>query len=209
VEIPWNFDRSKPFYPLVMNYLVQLAGFKEIQAGAALNLVRNQLTGSQPLTSKPAVQGDPGGLASLLENIDKLRGPLSLRSDTQGFPIEVDIKDLAVEVFSRGPYLTEYLSTVSAWSLLIVAFELSKPWHDRGPLWQFLRHCRNAAAHGGEFTFRRGEPRYPAKWASIEITPSFHGSHLVATRGQPGLLWPGDAVRLLWDIEQAYPTMKA
>lgn len=30
MSMPNHFDRSKPFYPLVMNYVIQLIGFKEL-----------------------------------------------------------------------------------------------------------------------------------------------------------------------------------
>jgi hypothetical protein len=36
-----------------------------------------------------------------------------------------------------------------------------------------------------------------------------HGTPLFDSLEEPGLLAPGDAIRLLWDIEQAYPDMHA
>ena len=97
----------------------------------------------------------------------------------------------------------------SAGSLLIVAHEISKdnPWHDHGPLWEFLRHCRNAAAHGGSFNLLHREPKQPATWGSFQITACMRGASLFKGVDPNGILSPGDPIRLLWDIEQAYPAM--
>jgi hypothetical protein len=70
-----------------------------------------------------------------------------------------------------------------------------------------LHHCRNAAAHNGLFDFYSNQPKYPAKWASFEITRSLQSTPLFHSEVEPGLLGPGDAIRLLWDIEQANPQM--
>lgn len=72
-------------------------------------------------------------------------------------------------------------------------------------MWEFLRHCRNAAAHGGKFHLLNGEPCRPANWGRFSIVASMHGTPLVFNQGSAGLLSPGDPLRLLWDIEQTYP----
>lgn len=95
----------------------------------------------------------------------------------------------------------------TAGSLLIVAYESTAAYRDRGPLWEFLRHCRNAGAHNGRFHLDRDEPRRPVRWASFNVTKSLHGTPLFHSQMDPGLIGPGDAIRLLWDIEQAYPEM--
>ncbi len=97
--------------------------------------------------------------------------------------------------------------------LLILAWETTEEFRDTGPLWEFLRHCRNASAHGGSFNLKYDEPRRPAEWGPFQITQELHGSRLFASRDESGvitqgLLHPGDPIRLLWDIEQAYPKMK-
>ena len=78
----------------------------------------------------------------------------------------------------------------AAGALLIVAYESTKQFHDRGELWEFLRHCRNAAAHNGRFHFRRNEPRYEAKWSSLDVTKPLQGTPLFPQRHQPGAARP-------------------
>lgn len=70
---------------------------------------------------------------------------------------------------------------------------------DKAEVMQFLRHVRNAIAHGGTFDFRKGEPRHPAV---MRRSPELNGD-LEITRALQGLrLFPqfmalGDAMDLL------------
>jgi len=210
-QVPMNhFDRSKPFYPLVMHYLAQLIGIKE--------LALRGIVGSESLEALvdriPALGAVPAGneakVTEVRDELRKLNGPLELRSEYQDNHITIDIDDIARDVVANHLYLLS--STLrSAGSLLILAHEISKdtPWHDTGSLWEFLRHSRNAAAHGGVFNFLHGEPRQPTLWGSFVITAKLQGTLLFKDRAGAGLLSPGDPIRLLWDIEQAYPQMSA
>lgn len=122
----------------------------------------------------------------------------------------MDTDELGRELVANLTYLSSALMR-SAGSLLILAHEISKdePWHDQGPLWEFLRHSRNAAAHGGSFTLLHKEPKRIAQWGRFEITPGLNKTALFSSADGPGLISPGDSIRLLWDIEQAYPQMRA
>jgi hypothetical protein len=113
-------------------------------------------------------------------------------------------------LLNNGPYLAGFIMR-SAGSLLILAHEFSKgkSWHDQGLLWEFLRHCRHAAAHGGFFTLIGKEPCHPAVWGHFQIERTLQGTPLFKDGKARGLLSPGDPIRLLWDIEQAYPGMRA
>ena len=205
-----HFDRGKPFYPLVMQYLAQLIGIKE--------LAFRGIVGSESLEALvnriPALGAMPSGseakIAEVRDGLRKLNGPLELRSEYQGNHITIDIDDIARDVVANHLYLLS--STMrSAGSLLILAHELSKdtPWHDAGPLWEFLRHSRNAAAHGGTFNLLHGEPSRPAFWGNFAITAQLQGTLLFKDGTGAGLISPGDPIRLLWDIEQAYPQLHA
>jgi hypothetical protein len=90
-----------------------------------------------------------------------------------------------------------------------MAQESAYSFSDGGPLWEFLRHCRNAAAHNGKFYFKKGQPDKPAEWASIKLEASMHDLSLFDLPKVKGLLSVGDPIALLWDIEQAYPNLKA
>lgn len=140
----------------------------------------------------------------------KLLGPLELKSEFMDNHINYEIDNIANEILYNGPYLLKFLS-YSAGILLILAHEFNKDkkWHDNGPLWEFLRHCRNAAAHGGLFTFKSQEPKRLAEWGHFRIERTLQGTLLFKDDKGCGLLSPGDPIRLLWDIEQSYPTMTA
>jgi hypothetical protein len=210
-QVPINhFDRSKPFYPLVMHYLAQLIGVKEL----ALRGIVGSRSPEELVDRIPALSAVPAAsepiATEVRQGLRKLSGPLELRSEYQNNHITINIDDIARDVVANHSYLLA--STMrSAGALLILAHELSKdaPWHDTGPLWEFLRHSRNAAAHGGTFNLLHGEPRRPAYWGSFMITAKLQGTSLFKDAAGTGLLSPGDPIRLLWDIEQAYPQMRA
>lgn len=87
--------------------------------------------------------------------------------------------------------------------LLVLAWETTDGLHTHDPLWEFLRHCRNAGAHGGRFHFRGKEPTRPAKFANLEITRSLQGVPPFGRADENAFMMIGDAVHLLWQIEQA------
>lgn len=198
-----SFDRGKLFYPLIMNYLTQLIGFKElalrgVAGSASMDIILEQLGGR---LKKPKEQ-----LEDLRKPLGELAGPLQLRSESLDGNISVDIDEIAQEIANNGPYLLNFLM-VSAGSVLILAHEMSSDWRgqDRSPLWEFLRHCRHAAAHGGKVSFTKDEPRRPAQWGSLVFLSALQGSPLFKQTDRNGMLSPGDPIRLLYDIEQTYP----
>lgn len=193
-----HFDRGKPFYPLVILYMAQLAGFKELA-------VRGIPGHRSDADSRFDLSAVPSGTTEIRE---KLLGPLQLRSEFQGNTIDVPLDELGSEIATNVMYLGAWLGRASG-SLFVLAHEMTKgaAYHDNGPLWEFLRHCRNATAHGGRFSFRRNQPRHLAEWGRFRITQALQGTNLMKDRDGKGLLSPGDPIRLLWDIEQAYPEM--
>ena len=233
MTVPINhFDRGKPFYPLVMSYLVQLLGFKEVsirdidqklaqgferfaQLGIAVPRLGRTRKVELPPVSADLEHNLAAELKSVRESIaefngarEKLLGPLQLRCDFQGNFIEINPDELAKELVENHRYIISF-EMRAAGSLLILAYELCKSYHDQSPLWEFLRHCRNAAAHGGNFNFLHDEPRRPARWGHFHIDSSMQGTPLFKGEDGVGLLSPGDPIRLLWNIEQAYPQMRA
>jgi hypothetical protein len=209
-----------------MNYLILLIGFKDLACRAAIERLKKHAPYAADATLPATVReilnrfhASKLDLSSLERNLtdvstvlSELMGPLQLKSELQGDHIEVDVNEIAAEILENGPFLSRFLMR-SAGSLLILSHEISKdqPWHDVGPLWEFLRHCRNAAAHGGRFRIdaHRGEPRHPAFWGRFRIDAALQDTPLFKDEAHPGFLSPGDPIRLLWDIEQAYPSMRA
>lgn len=206
-SVPINsFDRGKPFYPLIMNYLVLLIGFKDLAGRGAINILKKKPFARKIDVNLNALTSD----GEIISDISKIIGPLDLKSEFQGNHIKVDIDEIANDLVNNVAWVIQF-TMHAAGSLLILAHEVSKdkPWHDRGLLWEFLRHCRNAAAHGGLFTFKGKEPCRRAEWGHFRIERGLEKTPLFKDANGSGLLAPGDPIRLLWDIEQEYPDMKA
>jgi hypothetical protein len=202
-----KFDKGKPFYPLVMHYLTLLVGFKELAVRGvlgkpSLDAALEKIGG---IKDAPASQID-----ELRKDLSKLLGPLELKSEFSGDHVIFDIDEVSREIAQNSSYLAEFLMQAAA-SVLVLAHELSKdrPWHDSGPLWEFLRHCRNAAAHGGSISFKGGEPHRLAQWGCLVFVSTLQGLPLFNAADRAGMLSPGDPIRLLYDIERAYPQMTA
>jgi hypothetical protein len=210
IEVPlYQFQRSSPFYPLVTNYIVLLLGFKEFTAsGIALAIQRLPADERAQLLEDARAKGNfevVERLASITPT--ELHPPLELVSELENHRIRIDAEETMLELMQNTSHLIPFLKRTAMGSLLIHAYEATEQFHDRTPLWEFLRHCRNAAAHGGRFSFQHGEPRRPAIWGRYRIDASLEGTWLAATEDAAGLLAPGDPLRLLWDIEQATPNM--
>ena len=210
MSTPNYFDRSKPFYPLIMNYVVQLIGFKELALRGVTGAPDALQTTLSSYRLHEQAEQDEEALEQLRGRLEELGGPLQLRSEFQNGSIDVDVDEIAQEIVENHSYLLGNMVPAIG-NIFIVAYETAKAqgWHDRDPLWEFLHHCRNAAAHGGRFTFRGKEPSRPAQWGHLEILRSLQGMPLFKDANGYGLLSPGDPIRLLWDLEQANPQMQA
>jgi hypothetical protein len=135
-----------------------------------------------------------------------LNGPLRIKSEAEGVLSVIDADETAQEMWLNKPYLQEFMLR-SAGTLLLLVFEATKdsPAKDGAPVWEFLRHCRNAVAHDHRFFFVGAEPARPARWKRFNLNAAMHGTSLWGPA--PGLLGPADPIDLLWDIEQAYPDL--
>ena len=139
-KVPINhFDRSKPFYPLVMNYLILLIGFKDLAACGIIKGVEKCSPSVKNTDVSALINGivykyqkkkfDEVQLKSHLSKIgkglEKILGPLDLRSEFQGNNIRVDIDEIALDIMQNNAYLISLLMR-SAGSLLIIAHETGK-----------------------------------------------------------------------------------
>jgi hypothetical protein len=276
--LPCHFDRAKPFYPLVIHYIMLLQSVKEFSLQGVLNKLTEKFYHPDLFVGKakivrrieyqlnPAITAAIGSISanaqlsdiihryakssqlpdmesSLLQlsedmsdietKLNKLASPLSLRSKTSKDCLEVPLDLIAAELVDNHPYLFSFIMR-SAGIMLVLAFETTTAYHDKKPLWKFLWHCRNAVAHNNRLNFRNEDVVnkeefnnfminrkkvkslgaidliYPAEWRNIKLDASMHGQPLFQEQqGSSCLLYPGDAVHLLWDIEQAYPNLKA
>jgi len=208
-----HFDRGKIFYPLVVQYVTALGSFKELLGHGFVKLARDVarhegLGLDEALARNPSLAEHlPTDVASHRERFEVLPA-LNLRT-TSDEPIGVDIEAISSELVERHPYHLHHWSQ-SAMTLLIAAWERCKAARKtrKDPAWEFLRHCRNASAHGNRFTFKGREPTRPAAWRKLEIVRPLQGTALFKEKQDcPSFLEPGDPVLLLWDLEQAYPDL--
>lgn len=140
------------------------------------------------------------------------KNPLRSRFEPSG--IEMDMEWVIASLWDGFDERTVAERTAAALSsygasMLNVAYEMTYTHSDKGPTWEFLRHCRNAAAHGGRLSFQHNEPRRKAEWRGIEIVPAMQGMPLVGGPSRGGLFYGADPILLLWDLECAYPSIGA
>ncbi len=206
-----SFDENKPFYPLIINYLAQVHGFIDLASRGVLS----KLEEIGPKGVEMLLTDDrhkEKGFNEAVEAISKggrggLIGKQELESKVTGKGLRINVESLAKEIFIKPEAPITHFNRMSAGSLLILAHESTKKFHTPDPLWEFLRHCRNAAAHKGYFNFLHGEPKRPAMWRGLEIVGSMQATPLFNDPPVSGFLGNGDILYLLWDIEQAFPSI--
>jgi len=210
-----HFDRSKPFYPLVMNFVAAVHGWNNLFGRGVGRLVAASAEDTSSIDAYVASIAAPAEIASAQALRDLARlpggiGGLELANRTQKNLIAIDPDEIADELIREHAYLVPQLVRASE-QLVIVAWETTRKHHTHDPLWEYLRHCRNAAAHGGRFHFLNNGPKRPAKFGRFRITPGLQGKPLFGpSRPKRGsYLRIGDALSLLWHIEQAFPSMTA
>lgn len=203
-----HFDRSKPYYPFIINYICTLHGLIELISRSIFTKIehlddmdKDELF--EALKLKPEIKED----FKKSKSKTPLIGNLSLKSSYEKSNIDIDIEEIANDLFDNYNYLFPY-QIRAACTLLLLAYETTKEYDDKTPIWNFLYHCRNAAAHNGKIEVKARQ-KLSAKWGNFEITKSLDGTNLFYLPIKGGLLGIGDPIRLLWDIEQQYPQMKA
>jgi hypothetical protein len=211
----FKFDRSKIFYPYVVNYIASLHGQLEIISRDFYSRIENVIANGQNLDGfkKYLTEGDEKYekffneiLASNIKPTVLLK-ELSLKSEQRQNHFAISISEFAKDFVDNHLYLLPFQVKASA-ALLIMGYETAPDikYDKTDPMWNFLYHCRNAIAHNGKFNIDvRGKKRLPAKWGNLEILESMHGLNLFKDgTPDPGLLSPGDPIYLLYDIEQKY-----
>jgi len=203
------FDPSKPFYPLVISYIVQVHGFIELASRGVISKLQEHSPEAieNHISVEPSVKVKKFFKAGYESGTTALFGEQQLESKVIGQGIKINIQPLANELFKDYEAPLGYFNRMTAGALLILAWEITTPFHTHDPIWEFLRHCRNAAGHKGFFNFLHGEPKRPAKWRNLEILSSLQGQPLFFDPPTPGFLGIGDTLYLLWDIEQSFPNI--
>jgi hypothetical protein len=117
---PNHFDRSKPFYPLVINYVCQLAGIKELALRwFAGDRDLDELMAKASALGRVTLNSD-AELSALREKMRMLAGPLDLAAQGQSDALHIDLDELSRELAEHALYLLPlYLN--SAGSILVLA----------------------------------------------------------------------------------------
>lgn len=202
-----QFNRNLPFYPLVVNYLAAIQGVYELTARYMIantqetlddhDLVPSSVTPETPQTDEliASFYAHPQNRVET-RTVTEAR----LRFTFHEGRAPIDPRVIAAEVGSGAALTLPWLIRTAGGSMLISAWAVSSEFHELSPEWEFLRHSRNAAAHGGRFTFLGKEPVREARWRNLSIKREMKGTPLFKGLDE-GLLWPGDPVHLLWDLE--------
>lgn len=207
----FKFDRSKLFYPYVINYIISVHGLIELISRDFYSRIGNVIKNGEDINKfiKEIGDGDPKNAKYLQDIADSnlkptvLIGEINLRSESKPKRIDISVDEIAKEIVDNHIYLIPF-QLKAAGILLIMSYEISKDQYDaKDELWNFFYHCRNAAAHGGKFNITNFK-RFPAKWDNLEITTTMNGSNLFKDNNNNGLLSIGDPLYFLHDIETKY-----
>jgi hypothetical protein len=205
-----HFDRNKPFYPIIISHIAQLHGFVNLASRGLISELDSQSKNNIDLFLSTQKKNFNKKTMSMIETASKKQltpqiGKIELQSKHND-PIKINIDELGNILFNDHQKPLEEFIRMSSGGLLILAWEITTDLHSKDPLWEFLRHCRNAAAHKGRFNFLGNEPKRPASWNNLEITRDLQGKPLFPDLDQEGYLETGDAIYLLSDIESNFIT---
>jgi hypothetical protein len=198
---------------LVINYISTIWGVKELAAIGLLESAEVERLRNTPiaeLQQELARQDEKTRktLAALLRHPGEILPSLELQSNVRK-ALDFPFSDLAKEFLDNHLYLFDFVMPYAAAGLLTMAWETTRSYSDHSPIWEFLRHCRNASGHNGRLHFVHDEPKRPAEWRGIELLAAMDGTPLMHGRDGSGLPGAADPVFLLMDIEKAYPAMSA
>lgn len=123
----------------------------------------------------------------------------------------VDLEEVLQEIHDRVMPANHIQQSLCC--MLAIAAYQSIPKKDRerlaeNPVFQFLRHTRNAASHGNAWKFRKKEPALHAEWGQLVIDDTRKGDdNPLQNRGCFfETLEPADLLCLLQDVEAALRT---
>lgn len=92
------------------------------------------------------------------------------------------------------------LDYVGAFLMAVISLIADRLSHNayftKSPELEFVRHVRNAVAHGNRFHFRNDEPSRPARFRDFEIRRDLEGTVLFWE-----FMGPGDTLDLLQEVE--------
>ena len=167
-----DFEENRPFYEMINSFFMAYCG-----------LILYHPFMRRPLTELHTIQKG------------KVAGMFSFEyGETRIDPLEnADRIDRQVINLGKVTYNLLYM-------LVNISYESVKDRLDKSnPLHEYFRHVRNAASHGGYWSFKGKEPIKPASWRGRLLDHSFNGKPLFDTNNK---IAEGDIIALLWDVEQ-------
>lgn len=199
------------FYPLVSNCIASLHGNLDLISRGLINYIQIQnLDKSQIEDLLSQLTLNEKYRVGFIDNPAKtpLIDQLQFISIVNDDKLIVNIDEISSLILQRNFDVISQLNQ-AARILTITSYEFIKQLKDESPIWQFFRHIRNASAHRGKFSFNTNEPTKEAKWQNIEITKELDGADLFISSENKGLIYAGDVLLLLLDIEEQYPNIKS
>ena len=110
----------------------------------------------------------------------------------------LDVADSVRRIRGNPQFNLDYVGTFLMATISLVADRFSQNhYFTKSPEFEFLRHVRNAIAHGNRFHLRRDEPRRPAYFRGFEVSKALQGRELFWE-----FMGPGDALDLLDEVER-------
>jgi hypothetical protein len=146
-----HFDRGKPFYPLVMDFIAGLYGWLALWS-RGVGLAAAEVAKREKLELGSNLKDVPIEALAAAAQLPSVVKPLELSSRVQGGPVKIDHDELAAESIHEFAYLVGQAPR-AAEHLLVLAWETTHRFRTGGtrgrhPLWQFLRHCRHRQPSG-------------------------------------------------------------
>lgn len=208
---------SSVFYSLISNCIASIHGNLDLVSRGLINsIIANKFNKEQIELLLSTAKMKDDFKSGFVDNPSKtpLFGQLQFINSLNDKKFEIDIDGLSNLIFTRKFNPVDHINQAIR-ILIITAYQFTKQYNDKSPIWEFFRHIRNASAHGGKFNFtynsyeKKQEPVRKAKWHSIEIVGQLQGTKLFVEKPGVGLLYAGDIVLLLMDIEDQYPDIKS
>ena len=109
----------------------------------------------------------------------------------------LDVQASVARIRGNPQYNLDYIGVFLMATVSLVADGLSRnSYFTKSPELEFLRHIRNAIAHGNCFFLKPGEPRRPAHFKNFTISPALQGTEVFWK-----FMKPGDMLDLLETVE--------
>jgi len=129
--------------------------------------------------------------------LNYLRNPEVRLSRRRGEDYTLDVPAAVQAVRSSGAFNLSVMQVPLGAALVRLGDALSRhDYFDHAPILEFVRHLRNGVSHGNRFLIRPGEPRRPAHFRDLAITPALNGSPVLFD-----FLETGDCIDVLDAVE--------